>query len=136
MPRVSIERGVRAALLSHAHRQAPAEAVGLLAGPDSAIATDFLPLRNLVSGPGFLVHPRDQFDALMAMRRQGQVLVATFHSHPEGAATLSRADIDYLGQWPCVHLVASIWRDRGRADQIAAFVIDQGLCRPVAIGVV
>jgi len=124
MQELIITGRVHAELLAHSRRQAPAEAVAFLSGTRPDITTDFAPLPNMVAGHGFLVHPRDQFDALMSIRRQGQMLIGTFHSHPEGAPALSDTDMQYLERWKCLHVVASIWQKVERADEIAAFAIN------------
>ncbi len=136
MRAIAIAAPVRDALLAHARRQAPDEAVGLLSGPRPGVADAFVPLPNRVSGPGFAVHPRDQFDALMAMRRLGRSLVATFHSHPNGAAAPSDLDLRFLGQWPCPHVIAAVRRGDARPDEIAAFSIGGGAWRGIRLRIV
>ncbi len=118
-------------LFVYARRCLPSEAVALLSGSTSDTVSHFMPLPNLIQGRGFLIHPRDQFDALMALKRLERRLIGTFHSHPDGAAVLSEADIRYLGGWDCLHFVGSIWQSEYRADVIAAFSIKDGTCHSV-----
>lgn len=133
MQALSIRRRTYTRLLAYARKQMPSEAVSLLSGTRPDLVTAFEPLANLVPEHGFFVHPREQYNALMAMRRQGRTLIGTFHSHPGGSATLSDADVQYLGQWKCVHVVASLWDAADRPDTVAAFIIDGRSWRGVSV---
>lgn len=112
------------AALDHARAALPNEAVALLSGPSPDLATDVVSLPNLISGPGFFVPPRAQFDALMEIQARGLALVATCHSHPDGAPMLSRDDVAYLGRWDCHHVVVAIRTGDPGADRMAAWRIE------------
>jgi proteasome lid subunit RPN8/RPN11 len=83
----------RRRMLEHARSVLPLEAVGLLGGPPSGPASTAIPLPNLVGRGAYLADPFAQFQAERALVREGLEVLAVYHSHPDGDATPSRADL-------------------------------------------
>lgn len=92
-------------MLRHAGQEEPLEAVGMLAGDCSDVATLVLPLVNL-AGPGaFLADPYSQYLAEKRISAEGLRLLAIYHSHPGGGADLSAADRQFAGLRDIVYIV-------------------------------
>ena len=83
----------------------PSEAVGLLAGEGDGTVKRVFPLSNVARLGNFLADPYEQFLAERAMRDADLQLLAIFHSHPSGGATLSAEDIRFASHWTCAHAV-------------------------------
>jgi len=83
----------------------PSEAVGLLAGDGDGTVKRLFPLSNIARLGSFLADPYEQFLAERAIRDTGLQLLAIFHSHPWGGATLSAEDTRFASNWTCAHAV-------------------------------
>ena len=104
------------AMINHVEAESPLEACGLLSGKDSRVESVLL-VRNQAQSPArFVMDPREQLDALEWIDSHGHELLAIFHSHPAGPATVSVTDIAEAA-YPVVHIVLSradgSWRARG-----------------------
>jgi proteasome lid subunit RPN8/RPN11 len=97
----------------------PAEAVGLVGGTRSTVKNVY-GLRNLAPYRAFFADPYDQYRAMQSIAAKGERLIATFHSHPEGAALLSEADREYVFEVAPIVIVIAL-RATCRAENIAAF---------------
>ncbi len=73
----------------------PQEAVGLLGGVRRAVRSVY-GLVNLDSGLEFFADAHSQYQAMRKIELARERLIATFHSHPEGGATLSDTDRRYV----------------------------------------
>ncbi len=79
-------------MIMHLTSVYPEEGCGFLAGIDGRITQGY-PIENRLKSPtAFLMDPRQQVEALMAIEDAGQTLLAIYHSHPESDATLSSLD--------------------------------------------
>ncbi len=78
----------------HAHNAAPDECVGLLFGHEAQV-TRSVELTNRAPTPRtrFFADPQELIAALGGADAQGETLLAVYHSHPDGAAFPSRADV-------------------------------------------
>jgi proteasome lid subunit RPN8/RPN11 len=80
-------------MTGHFRNCLPDEGCGFLIGRKN-VATRFVPAPNaLRSQVAYEVEPSFLFDLLRALRASGEDLVAVCHSHPEGPAHPSRADL-------------------------------------------
>jgi proteasome lid subunit RPN8/RPN11 len=104
----------------------PAEAVGLVGGIRSTV-TSVYGLQNLAPYREFFADPYDQYQALQRMTLSGERLLATFHSHPEGATQLSDVDREYVFEVAPTAIVIALCAT-GHTANIAAFsgVTDRG----------
>jgi [CysO sulfur-carrier protein]-S-L-cysteine hydrolase len=91
--RLQIPEAVRDAMVVHCMQDAPLEACGLLGGVGPVVAS-FYPLRNASrSETRYDADPRDLIEAVQALRRRGEEILALYHSHPRWAAVPSQTDL-------------------------------------------
>ena len=97
-------------MVRHCLDQSPAEAVGFLVGHGAAVRL-VEPLRNIVPIPenrrAFLAEPYSQFLAERRAASMGLRIVAVYHSHPDGGASLSANDIAVSRRSIPLHVVIS-----------------------------
>ena len=92
-------------MLRHTEREKPREAVGMLAGDFSGVASLALPLVNL-AGPGaFLADPYSQYLAEKRLSAEELRLLAIYHSHPGGGAHLSDSDREFASLRNIINIV-------------------------------
>jgi proteasome lid subunit RPN8/RPN11 len=97
----------------------PAEAVGLVGGTRGTVRSVY-GLRNLAPCWAFFADPYEQFLAMQKMTANRERLIATFHSHPEGAVQLSEADRLYVFEVATTAIVIAL-RAASHTARIAAF---------------
>jgi len=101
----------------------PNECCGLVEGVrDGNVfrVTALHPARNLAASPDrFEVDPADHFAARKAARAAGHAVVGCYHSHPNGMARPSAADLAGAGEENFLWLIAS-------NGDLAAFVYSRG----------
>ncbi len=97
-------------LLDHAVRELPNEACALLGGDRLRRTVRTVhAARNLMASPyRYEVDPRDLVEIVHRIEREGDDLVAIFHSHPDGAAVPSATDVREARYPGVVHLIASV----------------------------
>jgi [CysO sulfur-carrier protein]-S-L-cysteine hydrolase len=105
-----IPRDVAEEAVAHARSELPNEACGLLAGDlRRGTVTRLHRARNIERSPlRFNVHPDDLVRAVYAMERDGEDLVAIFHSHtrsPAVPSAMDRREAQYPGAF---YLIASL----------------------------
>jgi len=127
--RARIEAGTREAF--------PRECCGLIEGTrqnGEARAVALHPARNIAARPDrFEIAPQDHFAALKTARANGQGLIGCYHSHPDGKAAPSTADLAGAGEEDFFWLIASlsVW---DAPAKIAAFVYSAGVFLPADLG--
>lgn len=95
-------------MIEHAHLYAPNEACGLVAGRDGK-ATRFYPTPNAErSRTRYSIPPADLLRITQDIERRGEVLYATFHSHPETEAYPSDTDIRLAFYPNAFYLIVSL----------------------------
>jgi proteasome lid subunit RPN8/RPN11 len=102
---LKVERPVFQAMLDHADREQPREAVGMLAGRPSSTASLALPLANVAGPAAFLADPYTQYLAEQRIRAESLNLLAIYHSHPGGGACLSAIDCAFARLHNTIHVV-------------------------------
>jgi [CysO sulfur-carrier protein]-S-L-cysteine hydrolase len=126
-------------MIRHCLSESPAEAVGLLAGQGAAVRL-VEPLRNIVSKPhnrlAFLADPYCQFLAERRTASTGLELLAIYHSHPDGGASLSAKDIAVSRRDIPMHVVISFPVQLPKQVVTRAYRLINGRPREVAIVVV
>ncbi len=94
--RLRIPRPILEVLLDHARTERPYECCGLLAGTVADgwgdVRTRYPLVNELRSRTEFLSEPRSLFDAMKAMRQNGEEILAVYHSHPSSAPIPSLRD--------------------------------------------
>ncbi len=95
-------------IVEHACRDMPLEACGYLGGRDGA-AVEVYHLTNMdKSGEHFSFDPKEQFDAVLAMRKKQQQAIAVYHSHPETPASPSQEDIRLAFDPGMIYVIVSL----------------------------
>ena len=80
-------------LFSHAKTGLPEEVCGYLAGTDRDVAKHFQLTNIDHSNEHFSFDPAEQFQVMREVRKEAQVILANYHSHPETPARPSIEDI-------------------------------------------
>jgi proteasome lid subunit RPN8/RPN11 len=120
--RLVIPAEVRDGLVAHARAEAPNEACGLVE-LDGDRAVRYIAGRNDAASPYRFELAFDDPETWFV----GEA--AVFHSHLEGPALPSRADIENVGLWNGKpYLIYSL-----RDDELAAFSIDDGAVTVLAV---
>lgn len=89
----TIPQSIIDALISHARRDFPLEACGILGGADGLV-TEHYPMANTdQSNEHFMMDPKEQFAVVKELRAKGKSIQAIYHSHPETPARPSEEDI-------------------------------------------
>lgn len=124
-PALLLARAGAEAIRDAALAAAPRECCGLIEGVREGgmvRATAIHPARNLAGGgvrDRFVIDPEVQFRLLRALRGTGREIVGCYHSHPEGAAVPSAADLEGAGEDGFIWLIAGL---RDAKVDLAAFV--------------
>jgi len=106
--RLRLPRSLKDAMLAHARSRPGVEVCGLLGGMDGA-ARRYYPVTNIAEAPAreFLLDPRDQIDAMRAMREKGEILLGIFHSHPASPAHPSPTDLARAAYPDTIYVIAA-----------------------------
>ena len=125
---LQIGRRAYKTMLAHLGAVFPAEGCGFLAGRAGRL-THVYPIDNQINSPtAFLMDPRQQIEALLAIEAAGLSLLAIFHSHPEGTAVLSADDLARAAYPEAIYLVAALasdGRQRPQLTDLRGYVIEK-----------
>jgi proteasome lid subunit RPN8/RPN11 len=120
---VALPEALREQILREARAAAPRECCGLIEGrreADQFRIVALHPARNLADASDrFDIDPRDTLAAHKAARARGQTIVGCYHSHPNGHATPSAADLAGAAEDNFLWLIAA-------DDGVKAFVYSRG----------
>ncbi len=123
IPRIMIHK-----IFAHAQRTMPQECVGVLFGRDGVV-TGVRPLANTLQDPArFLADPAEQIALFRSLREAGDEVMAIYHSHPQGPARPSQADLEQSNFPDLLHLIVSLAED-GRME-VAGFQMRDGQATP------
>lgn len=114
---------------------APEEVCGLLLGHGEEVV-EVVPVANVASTrtTAFRLDERAFVTVIFAAEKRGLSLVGFYHSHPDGIAIPSQADIQQAFYPDALHLIIglageplmAVWRlDRGLADAVELYIGDQ-----------
>jgi [CysO sulfur-carrier protein]-S-L-cysteine hydrolase len=103
---LQIRRDLVDEMVSHARRDHPDEACGVIAGPEGSDRPErFVPMTNAARSPTFYEFDSgEQFRLWREMDRDDEVPVVIYHSHTSTEAYPSRTDIN-LASEPGAHYV-------------------------------
>jgi len=113
-------------LRRHAEESWPRESCGVLLGRlagEARTVAEALRCRNVDPAPErrYQLDPRELLAAVKRARRRGEEILGFYHSHPDGPARPSAADL-FEAEWPgCAYLVTAV--AGGRAGATRAFVL-------------
>src|SRR5262245_32681871 len=92
-PELSLSTRCAAAIVAHAHAEAPRECCGMLIGRGMSVV-EAAAARNLADLPTrFLIDPQDHIAAIRGARARGLDVIGFYHSHPHSAAAPSPTDL-------------------------------------------
>ncbi len=99
----------------HARRARPEEAVGAFVGPPYC-AIRAVPLPNVAENPrvAYRADPTALLRLLREVEKQGEALLAFYHSHPAGLARPSERDREEA-RWPLPYVIFGLAEGRARA---------------------
>jgi proteasome lid subunit RPN8/RPN11 len=119
-----LEKGFAQEMIDHARREAPDECCGLLAGKGHKVLRVY-PARNALKSPiRYSLDPKELYQLLQEIERQGWELLGIYHSHTHTQAHPSATDIE-LGFWPdALYFIISL--QDPKAPQVRAFYIRGG----------
>ena len=104
---IRMPASIKQAMIDHAKSIAPIESCGYLSGKDSV--EKFYPMTNIDQSPEhFTFDPKEQFSVLKEARKEGQSLLAVYHSHPASPARLSQEDIRLFNDPNTVYIIVSL----------------------------
>lgn len=108
MTPMEIPRSIYDAMLAHGLRYAPLEACGIVAGQGDR-AVRFYPTDNAENSPTrYSIPPEDILRILRDIEKQGDQLLAIFHTHPATPAYPSAVDIQLAYYPEAVYLIMSL----------------------------
>lgn len=121
-----IDRTILDAIVSHARRDHPDEACGVVAGPvGSDLPTRHIPMENAERSPTFYrFDSMEQLRVWREMDERDEEPVVIYHSHTATEAHPSRTDINIAGE-PNAHYLLVSTRDP-EATEIRSFRIVNG----------
>jgi proteasome lid subunit RPN8/RPN11 len=121
--RVTLPASLAANIREAARDAFPEECCGLIEGArddENFCAMALHPARNLAASPDrFKIDPADHFAAHKAARAAGHAIIGCYHSHPNGKAQPSAADLAGAGEENFLWLIAS-------NEDLAAFIYLRG----------
>jgi proteasome lid subunit RPN8/RPN11 len=121
---VKITKSALDAVIAHAREALPGECCGLLIGTPARIDTAH-PARNLETGrTRFLIDPRDHFAAVHAARESKRFVIGVYHSHPNGPAAPSPADLAEASYDDYVYLIVSL---AGDPPEVSLYRLEDGV---------
>jgi len=106
---VTLPRNLVNKILAHAQHSPEDEVCGLIGSMDGH-AVDIYPVQNVAEDTHklFQMDPKQQIDAMRALREQGHELFAIYHSHPDAPAAPSAADLEQAGYPDALYLIISL----------------------------
>lgn len=108
MKALRISQTLRRAIVSHAIGTAPRECCGILSGTGNW-AKKIHPCDNIADQEDrYELDPRDQLAAVKQIEKDGEEIVAIYHSHVNESAYPSITDIELAHYPSAVYLIASL----------------------------
>ena len=108
MTALEIPETIKEKIISHAARDMPNEACGMLAGHAGVVETHYEMSNSDQSGEHFTLVPAEQFQVIKAIRASGMSLLGIYHSHPASPARPSEEDIRLALTPDVVHVIVSM----------------------------
>nr|CRH07775.1 putative Mov34/MPN/PAD-1 family protein [Candidatus Magnetococcus massalia] len=128
-----IPRTIVNQMFGHAQRSFPEECVGILSGQEGEISQCHTLTNALGETRRFLADPEEQIKLFKDLRTQGRELMAIYHSHPEGAAEPSQADLLQAYYEEALYLIIALGTD-GRLD-MQGYQIKAGKAEAVELSI-
>lgn len=117
-------------MIAHCRSCLPNEACGIFAGADATVAHIF-PMKNIEASPtGYLMDPRELFDAMKSMREVNAEMLAIYHSHPDSPAYPSEKDIHMAHYEDVAYVIVSF---AGNMPVVKGYSISTGTASEIEI---
>ena len=114
----------------HVEAELPNEACGLVAGQDGVV-TDVFPCTNALGSPRrFELDPEEMLEIFKRLRADDHLLLAIYHSHPNGPAEPSPTDLAEA-HYPTVASV--LWSFGPGGWQCRGFSIEGGASQEIPL---
>ena len=110
-------------MVRQAHREAPIEACGILAGTNGRIEKIYEMANADNSSTHFMLMPHEQFAVIKDSRAIGLEMTAIYHSHPATPPRMSAEDIRLAMTPDVLYMVLSLRDDK---PCLKAFLISPG----------
>jgi proteasome lid subunit RPN8/RPN11 len=108
-PVVRLPETLRGRIIDHCLQALPNEGCGLIASDQDGGVVAVYPTANLDESPTwYTIPPSDHYEALTDADSNGWVLSGVFHSHPNGQAKPSVADVESALEPDWVYLVVGL----------------------------
>lgn len=121
---ITIDKKVVEGIIAHARKDAPLEACGYCAARNGTIDA-WYPLTNKdASAEHFSLFPKEQFECVRVMRREGRRLSAVYHSHPATPSRPSVEDIKLAADPGISYIIVSL---AGAEPVVKSFQIRNGI---------
>lgn len=131
LPPIRMTTYMKLEMRSWVRKNIPEEACGILAADRSGLVRKHYPVENVLHSPvRYRMDPQKQFQAMMQIERAGLMMLAIYHSHPQGPSFPSKTDIEE-SFYPDTYSL--IWFNDGGHWQLKAFLIRDDLPLPVDI---
>ena len=130
---LTLAPGILEEVIQESRKAYPKEACGLLVGRNSG--ERLIRVTNISTHPHeYEMDPAELIAAFRSLRETGELLIAIFHSHPNGPAEPSKTDIERAYYPEAAHLIVSL-AEPG-SPQAVAFRIVDGEILPVEVHVI
>ncbi len=127
---ISIPDSIVDQLIVHAKRELPNECCGYITGANGRCNTVY-EMKNVDASPvHFSFEPKEQFSVIKSARKNNEVPLVVYHSHPESAAVLSNEDLRLLTDPSMIYLIISLEND---LPVLKAYQIVDGIIKDVII---
>jgi proteasome lid subunit RPN8/RPN11 len=103
--------------------RAPEEACGLVAGQMGYVSQVYIVTNELRSPTSFRMDAQEHIDAFLMMEKNGQELLAIYHSHPAGPESPSETD---LAEFAYPGVITLIWFPKADGWACRAYRIKNG----------
>jgi proteasome lid subunit RPN8/RPN11 len=132
MTAIALPRHIINQILEQAQGSPDAEVCGLIGSRDGK-PTRCYPVANDAEEPRhhFLMDPRQQIDAMRAMRENDESLFAIYHSHPDAPALPSAEDLQQAAYPEAYYLIVSLATEG--TLQLRAFQLQGHTTQPVEV---
>lgn len=132
MDRLRITAQLLHQIISHAREGSPYEVCGLLAGKNDEVQEVYQIDNTEQSTVSYFMDPKQQLQAMKAMRQKGQKMVGIYHSHPVAEAYPSQKDINLAFYEDVAYVIVSLLHE---PPKVKAFRIKDGKVTEIPIEV-
>ena len=120
---IELSSQIEADLIAHARQDLPNECCGYITGVGHVCKTLYK-MTNVEASPDYFEFaPKEQFQVIKTARKNNEIPLVVYHSHPESPARLSQKDLELLTDPEMVYLIVSL---KNKTPDLKAFrIIDQ-----------